>query len=189
MPVLSFAIFNKHEIVLNFFLAITKPYICPFNFRKFQFFSFDFCQNFDVRTFSGWLSIRGSNFLVSYQKFVFQNFHLGPIRWVPRRCIKIWLFIVKIWLSFGIFELFSKIIPCACWAYVKTSIRPLSIRGANFRACSASGKMLTVFTCTSMLSIRGTNFIALWAYMERISSLAEHTRNWFYRWLSVRGNV
>ncbi len=63
----------------------------------------------------------------------------------------------------------------------------LSIRGTNFRACSACGKMWTVFTCTThaqhtrnefyrILSIRGTNFIACWAYWEPISSHAEHAR-------------
>ncbi len=36
--------------------------------------------------------------------------------------------------------------------------------------------MWTVFTCTFMLSIWGTNFIAHWAYAEWISSLAEHKR-------------
>jgi hypothetical protein len=40
-----------------------------------------------------------------------------------------------------------------------------------------------------MLSIRGTNFIAHCAYAERISLLAEHTRNGFHRWPSMRGNV
>jgi hypothetical protein len=65
--------------------------------------------------------------------------------------------------------------------------RTLSIRGTNFRACSASGKMWTVFTCTihaehtqnefyRTLSIRGTNFIACWACAEPISSHAEHAR-------------
>jgi hypothetical protein len=65
--------------------------------------------------------------------------------------------------------------------------RTLSIRGTNFRACSASGKMWTDFTCTihaehtrnefyRTLSIRGTNFIACWAYAEPISSHAEHAR-------------
>ncbi len=41
----------------------------------------------------------------------------------------------------------------------------------------------------SMLSIRGTNFIAHWAYGELISSHAEHTENRFHRMLSVCGNV
>ncbi len=66
--------------------------------------------------------------------------------------------------------------------------RTLSIQGTNFRGCSASGNIWTVFTCKSMLSIRGTNFIANWAYAERTSWLAEHTRNGFHRWLSIHGN-
>ncbi len=49
--------------------------------------------------------------------------------------------------------------------------------------------MWTVLHVQSMLSIRGTNFIAYWAYAERISSHAEHTRNRFHRMLSMRGNV
>ncbi len=67
--------------------------------------------------------------------------------------------------------------------------RMLSILGMNFRACSASGKMWTLLHVQSMLSIRGTNFIALWAYGELIPSHAEHTGNRFHRMLSMRGNV
>ncbi len=52
----------------------------------------------------------------------------------------------------------------------------LSILGTNFRACSASGKMWRLLHVQSMLSIRGMNFIAHWAYGELISSHAEHTR-------------
>ena len=37
-----------------------------------------------------------------------------------------------------------------------------------------------------MLSIRGNDFIACWAYVEPISSHAEHTRNEFPRMLSLR---
>jgi hypothetical protein len=40
-----------------------------------------------------------------------------------------------------------------------------------------------------MLSICRTNFVAHWAYAERISSHAEHTWNRFHRMLSMRGNV
>jgi hypothetical protein len=63
--------------------------------------------------------------------------------------------------------------------------RTLSIRRTNFRVCSANGKMLTVFTFTAFLSIRGNDFIAPWAYDDlnagwayegMISSLTEHTR-------------
>ncbi len=77
----------------------------------------------------------------------------------------------------------------AHWAYEETISSRLSIRGMNFRVCSASGKMWTVFTFQFMLSIRGTNLIAHWAYAERISSMAEPTRNRFHRMLSMRGNV
>jgi hypothetical protein len=45
--------------------------------------------------------------------------------------------------------------------------RTLSLRQTNFHACSASSKMLTVFTCTSH---------------------AEHMRKQFHRLLSIRGN-
>ncbi len=40
-----------------------------------------------------------------------------------------------------------------------------------------------------MMSIRGNDFIACWAYAEPISSHAEHTRNEFPRMLSQRYNV
>jgi hypothetical protein len=40
-----------------------------------------------------------------------------------------------------------------------------------------------------MLSIRGNNFIAHWAYEETISSDTEHTPNEFSRMLSQRKNV
>jgi hypothetical protein len=32
--------------------------------KKFRFFSFDFRQNFEVRTFQRWLSIRGTKFFL-----------------------------------------------------------------------------------------------------------------------------
>ncbi len=111
---------------------------------------------------------------------------------------KFQLFIVKICI---LIWYFSKIIACVCWAYAETILsnaertrnqfhRTLSIRGMNFRACSASCKMWTVFTCTihaqhkrnefyRTLSIRGTNFIPCSAYAEPISSHAEHARKCF----------
>ncbi len=79
-----------------------------------------------------------------------------------------------------------KFIACVCWAYAETILshtehtrkrfhRTLSIRGTNFRVCSARGKKWTVFTCKFMLSIG-----------ERISSHTEHKGNKFHRWLSIR---
>ncbi len=98
--------------------------------------------------------------------------------------------------NLSIFEYFSKLIACICWAYAETILShaehtwnqfhcTLSKWGTNFHACSASGKMWTVTTCTihaehtqnkfyRTLSICGTNFIAFWAYPEPISSHAEH---------------
>jgi hypothetical protein len=136
--------------------------------------------------------------------FFLQNLHFGPIRWLPRRFLKI-LIIDSQNLHFNLvfFEYFSKIIACVCLAYAETILShaehtlnrfhcTLSIRGTNFRACSASCKMWTVFTCTihaqhtrnefyrtltirwnefhSMLSIRGTDFIACWACAEMFKS-------------------
>ncbi len=47
----------------KFFLPKSNPYVPLVNFRKIiRFFSFDFCQNFEVRTFSRWLSIRGTKY-------------------------------------------------------------------------------------------------------------------------------
>jgi hypothetical protein len=43
---------HKHEILWNFFLPKSNPYMPFVNFRKkIRLFSFDFRQNFDLRTF------------------------------------------------------------------------------------------------------------------------------------------
>ncbi len=54
--------------------------------------------------------------------------------------------------------------------------------------CILIGDFWVIFENYSMhmLSIRGTNFIAHWAYGELISSHAEHTGNRFYCMLSMR---
>ncbi len=170
---------HKHEIILNFLKS--NPYIPLVNFqKKFHFFSFHFRQNFEVRTFSRWLSIRGTKFFWrDIQNIFFQNVHLGPIRWVPKRFFKIWIpYSRNFYFNVGFLNNFSKIVACVCWAYAETILshtehtrkrfhRTLSIRRTNFSGWSASGKMLTVFTCTIY---------------------AEHTGKWFYRTLSKRGN-
>ncbi len=73
---------HKHEIILNFFFYLNQILKGPRKFlKKFRFFSFDFRQNFDVRTFPRWLSIRGSKFFLRDIKKIFlQNLHFGPIR-------------------------------------------------------------------------------------------------------------
>jgi hypothetical protein len=48
---------------LDFFLPKSNPHMPLVNFRKkFRIFFFDFRQNFEVWTFSRWLSIRGIKF-------------------------------------------------------------------------------------------------------------------------------
>ena len=77
-----------------FFWLKSNPYMPLVNFRKkFRFFSFDFRQNFDVRTFPRWLSIRGTKFFWDLsKKVVSQNLHYSPIRWVPKRFFQILIF-------------------------------------------------------------------------------------------------
>ncbi len=154
------------------------------NFRKkIRLVSFDFRQNFEVRTYAE------PNFFWEISKnFLFQNLHYGPIRWVPRGFSKFWFFIVKICILirdfWDIFEIYC--------------MRMLSIHGTDF---------------IEWVSILGTDFIAHWAYEERISAHAqpavkcelfymynlcwayaerilshtEHTRNEFHRMLSILG--
>jgi hypothetical protein len=184
---------HKHEIILNFFWPKSNSYMPLVNFRKyFCFLSINCRQNFEVRTFLRWLSIRGTKFFWrdTQKYFFFKKFTLVLLDGFINGFSKFRFFIVKICIF----------IACACWAYEETILThtehtrkrfycTLSIRGTNFRVCSASVKMWTVFTYKSILSLHGTNFIAHWAYGEQILSLAEHTGNGFHRWLRIRGNV
>jgi hypothetical protein len=82
-----------------FFGPKSNPYMPLVNFRKkIRIVSFDFRQNFEVRTFTRWLSIRGTKFFLRDIKiFFFQNLHCGPIRWVPWRFFQILIFFLKVW--------------------------------------------------------------------------------------------
>ncbi len=134
----------------------------PFvNFRKkFRFFSFDFRQNFDVRTFPQWLSIRGTKFFLrDIQKFFFLKiFTLVLLDGLLDSFSKFWFFTGEICTLIRDFESFSKIIACACWAYAETILSHAEHTRNRFYR---------------MLSIRGTDFIACWAYFERISAHAQ----------------
>ncbi len=122
--------------------------------KKFRFFSFDFRQNFDVRTFPRWLSIRGPNFFLEiFKKVFFKSFTL-----------------VLLDRSLDGFSKFGFFIGEDC-----ILIRDFWVIFENYSM--------------PMLSIRGNDFIAYWAYAEPISSHAEHTRNEFPRMLSQRWNV
>jgi hypothetical protein len=108
---------------------------------------------------------------------------------------KIRFFIVEICILIRdfwvIFENYSMRINdfIAHWAYEERFHRTLSIRRTNFRVCSASGKMLAVFTCTDMLSMRGNDFVAPWAYEEMILSHPEHTRKCLKSNISAESNT
>ena len=58
----------------EFFFTLSNLYMPFVNFRKkVHFFSFDFRQNFDVRTFPRWLSIRGTKFFLEISKKIFSS--------------------------------------------------------------------------------------------------------------------
>ncbi len=183
---------------LEFFFYLIKSLYALRKFSKkisliFLRFSPEFrCSNIFAVT----EHTRNQIFWWAIQKFFFSKCSIfGPIWWFPRRFLKI-LIIYSQNLHFNL--VFLSIFRKLCWAHAETISshaehtwnrfhRTLSIRGTNFRACSASCKMWTVFTCSihaqhtrnefyCTLSIRGTNFIACWAYLEPISSHAEHAR-------------
>ncbi len=137
----------------EFFWPKSNPYMPFVNFgKKFRFFSFDFCQNFGVRTFPRWLNIRGTKFFRWAIQKIFSSkiFTLVLLDGFLDDFWKFRLFIVKIgiliWYFWGFLENYSM----------------------------------------HMLSTRGNNFIACWAYTELILSYTEHTRNKFPRMLSQR---
>jgi hypothetical protein len=135
------------------------------------------------------------------KKFFFLNLHFGPIRWVPRRFLKISIiYSQNLHFNLVILSIFRKLQHAYAEHTRKRFYRMLSIRGTDFIAHWAYEERISAHAqpavkcdqflhVQSMLSIRGTNFIAHWAYAERISSRAEHTWNRFHRMLSMLGNV
>ncbi len=87
---------HKHEIILNFFLPKSNPYMPLVNFRKkISLLFFRFSPEFrSSNIFAVTEHTRNLIFFEGYPKiFLFQNVHLGPIRWVPKRgFFKIWIF-------------------------------------------------------------------------------------------------
>ncbi len=118
---------HKHEIILNFFWPKSNPYMPFVNFWKK--FSFDFRQNFEIRTFSRWLSIRGTKFFVEiFKKFFFKMFTLVLLDGYLNGFSKFIFFIVEIciliWDFWVIFENYSMLMMSisrndfvAHWAY------------------------------------------------------------------------
>jgi hypothetical protein len=142
------------------------------NFRKkFRFFSFNFRQNFEVQTFSRWLSIRRTNFFLEFTVVLLDGFLKGFPKFrffIVEICILIWDF----WVIFVNYSMRMLSIRennfIAYWAYEETISSHTEHTRNEFSRMLSQRKMWTVFTCKSMLSILGTNFIAHWAYAERI---------------------
>ncbi len=145
----------------------------PFvNFRKkFRFFSFDFRQNFDVRTFPRWLSIRGTKFFFErYPKIFFlQNLHFGPIlldRFLDGFS-KFGFFIGEICILIRDFLVIFK----------NYSMRMLSICRNNFIACWAYEEQISTHAQPAVKCEHFYMYNPCWAYAERILSHTEHTAN------------
>ncbi len=118
---------HKHEISLNCFWPKSNPFMPLVNFRKkFRFLFFDFRQNFEVWTFSRWLSnTRNQIFLERYPKIFFpKKFTLVLLDGFKDGFSKFWFFVVEICILIGDF-----------WVLLENySMRMLSIRRNDFIA-------------------------------------------------------
>ncbi len=113
-------------------------------------------------------------FLVSYQKKIFpQNFHFGPIRWVPR-----WFSKISIIYSQNLhFNLVFWVI------FENYSMRMLSVGGNNFVAHWTYEEMVSLHTeYEERIFVQAQPAVKC----EHMYIHAEHTRNKFHRWLSIR---
>ncbi len=133
--------------------------------KKFRFFSFDFRQNFDVRTFPRWLSIRRTKFFYELsKKLFFKIFTLVSLDGFLDGFWKFRLFIVKICILIWYFWVF----------FENYSMRMLSIRGNDFIACWAYSEPISSHTEHTRKNFRacsrGTDFIACWACAEMFKS-------------------
>ncbi len=85
---------HKHEIILNFFLTKIKSlYFLGIFSKKVSLLFLRFSPEFrSSNIFAVTEHTRNQIFLERYPKnFFFQNVHLCPIRWVPKRFFKIWI--------------------------------------------------------------------------------------------------
>ncbi len=127
--------------------------------------------------------------------------HFGPVRWVPCWFSEIPILYCQAMHFVRLFCFFPQFLACTGlnqhWNdFLHTESTPkrfhcwLSQRWTNFRVCSASNQILTIFSWTyyRMLSQRRTNFIAVCVNAETISSQTESMRKRFYHWLSQRRN-
>ncbi len=93
------------------------------------------------------------------------NLHFGPIRWVPRRFFKIFIFIGEICILIRDF-----------WVIFENySMRMLSIRRTDFIAFWAYEEQISAHAQPAVKCEHCYMYNPCWAYAERILSLTEHT--------------
>ncbi len=161
--------------------------------KKIRFFSFDFRQNFDVRTFPRWLSIRGTQFFWEISKkskiftLVLLNRFLDGFSKFGFFICEICILIRDFWVIFENYSMRMLSIRgndfIACWAYAE----PISSHAEH--TSNKFPRMLSIFTWTIHAQHTRNEFYRTLSIRGRISSHAEHTGNWFHRMLSMRGNV
>ncbi len=122
---------HKHEIILIFLWTKIKSLYCLGKFSKKNLLLFlRFSPDFEVRTFSRWLSIRGTKF---FWRDIQKIFFFKMFTWV----------LLDAFLNgFSKFEFFKVEICILMWDFW------IIFKNSSMR----------------MLSIRGNNFIAHWAY-------------------------
>ncbi len=151
--------------------------------KKFRLASFDFRQNFEVRTIQRWLSnehTRNQKFFERYPKIFFPKIITmvlldGFLNGFP----KFWFFIGEICILIRDF-----------WVIFENySMRMLSIRGNDFIACWAYAEQIFAYAqhARKFRQFLHGHLNACWADGETISSHAEHTGKGFHRMLSIRG--
>ncbi len=156
--------------------------------KKFRLVSFDFRQNFKVRTFTWWPSIRGTEFFLRDIQIFFPNLHYGAIRWVPRRFFQILIFYSRnLHFNHGFLSHFQQLLYAHAEHMRKQFYRMLSIRRTDFIAQWAYEERISVHAQPTVKCEQFYMYNPCWAYAERILSHTEHMRNGFHRMLSISG--
>jgi hypothetical protein len=137
--------------------------------KKIRFFSFDFCQNFDVRHFRGDWAYEEPNFFwkISKKFFFFKIFTLVLLDRFLDGFSKFGFFIGEICILIREF-----------WVIFENySMRMLSMRGNDFIACWACEERISVHALPVLKCEHFYMYNPCWAYAGRILSYTEHTGN------------
>ncbi len=149
------------------------------NFRKkIRFFSFDFRQNFDVRTFPRWLSIRGTK----YFWWSIQNFFFVKIFTL----VLLDGFLDGFW-KFRLFKFKICILILYFWVFFENYSMRMLRPGTDFIAHWAYEERISAHAQPAVKCEQFYMYKTCSAYTERILSHTEHTRNEFHRMLSICG--